>query len=24
IDEIIETHESGKYKDSNFIISLTK
>lgn len=24
IDEIIETHESGKYKDSNFIINLTK
>lgn len=24
IDEIVETHESGKYKDSNFIISLTK
>ncbi|WP_252246667.1 class I SAM-dependent methyltransferase [Clostridium sp. ZBS4] len=24
IDEIVETHENGKYKDSNFIINLTK
>lgn len=24
IDEIIETHESGKYRDANFIISLIK